>query len=151
MRQEGEPAEPEARGGALWSGGRHFRLEQGGGAVAPTVAQRLGGEPKARERRAQVGGVARDQLAEPACRSGPVSPIPQHVPEHVQRGGRGGIGWERLREPRQGFSRSEEHTSELQSRLHLVCRLLLEKKKNLKLDHSVHERLRSQRAMVKYE
>src|SRR2546429_3842901 len=29
-----------------------------------------------------------------------------------------------------GFSRSEEHTSELQSRLHLVCRLLLEKKKN---------------------
>src|SRR2546422_11693535 len=27
--------------------------------------------------------------------------------------------------------RSEEHTSELQSRLHLVCRLLLEKKKKL--------------------
>src|SRR5687768_17813047 len=27
------------------------------------------------------------------------------------------------------FVRSEEHTSELQSRLHLVCRLLLEKKK----------------------
>src|SRR2546422_6311032 len=32
-------------------------------------------------------------------------------------------------EPR-GVPRSEEHTSELQSRLHLVCRLLLEKKKN---------------------
>src|SRR2546422_2611573 len=29
----------------------------------------------------------------------------------------------------QGNIRSEEHTSELQSRLHLVCRLLLEKKK----------------------
>src|SRR2546422_6895830 len=28
-----------------------------------------------------------------------------------------------------GDDRSEEHTSELQSRLHLVCRLLLEKKK----------------------
>src|SRR2546429_2061191 len=28
------------------------------------------------------------------------------------------------------LKRSEEHTSELQSRLHLVCRLLLEKKKN---------------------
>src|SRR2546422_5612140 len=28
-----------------------------------------------------------------------------------------------------GRDRSEEHTSELQSRLHLVCRLLLEKKK----------------------
>src|SRR2546422_7965679 len=42
-------------------------------------------------------------------------------------------------------SRSEEHTSELQSRLHLVCRLLLEKKKkkekeqHLKL--SVHSRV----------
>src|SRR5256884_5888515 len=33
------------------------------------------------------------------------------------------------------FFRSEEHTSELQSRLHLVCRLLLEKKKN----HVMHE------------
>src|SRR5256884_4353610 len=31
--------------------------------------------------------------------------------------------------------RSEEHTSELQSRLHLVCRLLLEKKKNLPSTH----------------
>src|SRR2546422_8016300 len=30
---------------------------------------------------------------------------------------------------RPAASRSEEHTSELQSRLHLVCRLLLEKKK----------------------
>src|SRR3989449_8308824 len=32
------------------------------------------------------------------------------------------------------FSRSEEHTSELQSRLHLVCRLLLEKKKKNNID-----------------
>src|SRR2546429_6917386 len=39
--------------------------------------------------------------------------------------------WPRLPSPN---TRSEEHTSELQSRLHLVCRLLLEKKK--KLDHS---------------
>src|SRR2546429_3552115 len=31
--------------------------------------------------------------------------------------------------------RSEEHTSELQSRLHLVCRLLLEKKKNITKDY----------------
>src|SRR5215212_11407305 len=30
------------------------------------------------------------------------------------------------------FARSEEHTSELQSLRHLVCRLLLEKKKNKK-------------------
>src|SRR2546422_6159756 len=50
------------------------------------------------------------------------------------RGGGGGLEighgdrvtrLERAHEPR-----SEEHTSELQSRLHLVCRLLLEKKKN---------------------
>src|SRR2546422_6689249 len=36
--------------------------------------------------------------------------------------------------------RSEEHTSELQSRLHLVCRLLLEKKKDTttKLPLAVH-------------
>src|SRR2546429_7266129 len=34
------------------------------------------------------------------------------------------------REKMQG-TRSEEHTSELQSRLHLVCRLLLEKKKHV--------------------
>src|SRR5947209_14657951 len=32
--------------------------------------------------------------------------------------------------------RSEEHTSELQSRQYLVCRLLLEKKKNMNDNHS---------------
>src|ERR1041385_4560117 len=40
---------------------------------------------------------------------------------------------------RRPIHRSEEHTSELQSRLHLVCRLLLEKKKagiNLPASHS---------------
>src|SRR2546422_8188137 len=41
----------------------------------------------------------------------------------------GGL-WQRPGRPDSGFTRSEEHTSELQSRLHLVCRLLLEKKKN---------------------
>src|SRR2546422_5303264 len=35
-------------------------------------------------------------------------------------------------------NRSEEHTSELQSRLHLVCRLLLEKKKNKKPAKTPH-------------
>src|SRR3712207_7463189 len=43
-----------------------------------------------------------------------------HVPEHLARHELGG--------PR----RSEEHTSELQSRQYLVCRLLLEKKKQRK-------------------
>src|SRR6267143_6589286 len=36
----------------------------------------------------------------------------------------------RFRRPPTPSSRSEEHTSELQSQFHLVCRLLLEKKKN---------------------
>src|SRR2546422_2394901 len=35
--------------------------------------------------------------------------------------------------------RSEEHTSELQSRLHLVCRLLLEKKKKNKRYNTAHK------------
>src|SRR3989442_9945577 len=37
------------------------------------------------------------------------------------------VGDSRKRVREQGFLRSEEHTSELQSRPHLVCRLLLEK------------------------
>src|SRR2546422_8325635 len=37
--------------------------------------------------------------------------------------------WRNYREYSGWNCRSEEHTSELQSRLHLVCRLLLEKKK----------------------
>src|SRR3712207_8468882 len=41
--------------------------------------------------------------------------------------------------PARPTSRSEEHTSELQSRQYLVCRLLLEKKLNLRpsLDHKI--------------
>src|SRR2546422_6042579 len=39
--------------------------------------------------------------------------------------------------------RSEEHTSELQSRLHLVCRLLLEKKKNIQRGRVTHPKNRS--------
>src|SRR2546422_4656054 len=39
---------------------------------------------------------------------------------------------EKLRTISSQVVRSEEHTSELQSRLHLVCRLLLEKKKKKK-------------------
>src|SRR4051794_41723883 len=35
------------------------------------------------------------------------------------------------------YERSEEHTSELQSPVHLVCRLLLEKKKTQR--HAVHQ------------
>src|SRR4051794_41821016 len=38
-------------------------------------------------------------------------------------------GWRDARSPSPAARRSEEHTSELQSPVHLVCRLLLEKKK----------------------
>src|SRR2546422_7369342 len=44
----------------------------------------------------------------------------------------GGRTTKQRRRSTRGSSRSEEHTSELQSRLHLVCRLLLEKKKKTK-------------------
>src|SRR2546429_7063920 len=46
-------------------------------------------------------------------------------------------GFIEAEEPRGFNERSEEHTSELQSRLHLVCRLLLEKKKIL-ADYTRH-------------
>src|SRR5258708_11444084 len=42
--------------------------------------------------------------------------------------------------PRRKLSRSEEHTSELQSPDHLVCRLLLEKKKNQQRHASQHSK-----------
>src|SRR2546425_3919313 len=45
----------------------------------------------------------------------------------------------RRRQPdtRGGVDRSEEHTSELQSLAYLVCRLLLEKKKNITFRHYI--------------
>src|SRR5260370_16418316 len=42
------------------------------------------------------------------------------------------------RDRRFTIERSEEHTSELQSHLNLVCRLLLEKKKNKNNEHHSH-------------
>src|SRR3712207_7476024 len=52
----------------------------------------------------------------------------QHSPRrHPPRAGGGALPPVRGGHPRPG--RSEEHTSELQSRQYLVCRLLLEKKK----------------------
>src|SRR5690554_7792116 len=53
--------------------------------------------------------------------------------KNTKQGGRHGFGQEHVTpaygiDPVDGL-RSEEHTSELQSRPHLVCRLLLEKKK----------------------
>src|SRR2546422_2811860 len=49
---------------------------------------------------------------------------------------------QRHQRQRDRLTRSEEHTSELQSRLHLVCRLLLEKKKKKKnkVKHTIHDK-----------
>src|SRR3989449_6971932 len=75
----------------------------------------------------------------PRCRSGSPPPFASRGP--LLGKGRRGWAWITARAPsmhhpsagrkrqRVGKQRSEEHTSELQSRLHLVCRLLLEKKK----------------------
>src|SRR2546422_5965788 len=65
--------------------------------------------------------VAEQQASATECRRSAVRP-------------RSGAAASRAR-PRRARSRSEEHTSELQSRLHLVCRLLLEKKKKLENAH----------------
>src|SRR5438045_7594461 len=57
-------------------------------------------------------------------------------------GGRTGFNRRCLMEARitaqsQSLPRSEEHTSELQSLRHLVCRLLLEKKNKARLKHDI--------------
>src|SRR5438876_8566043 len=41
--------------------------------------------------------------------------------------------------PKMRAARSEEHTSELQSPVHLVCRLLLEKKNHQQVEHEIFD------------
>src|SRR5687768_17807385 len=55
----------------------------------------------------------------------------QSTTDSIREAGSGCPGDEQLAAYISIFLRSEEHTSELQSRLHLVCRLLLEKKKQI--------------------
>src|SRR2546422_8103963 len=58
-------------------------------------------------------------------------------PASSSEGGYAPLGLPRPMLGAPGGVRSEEHTSELQSRLHLVCRLLLEKKNNV-TPHCLH-------------
>src|SRR2546422_8482929 len=77
----------------------------------------------------------------------------RYLGSHAQPSGLGhqiiGQGFIRLLEGAsatkdKAFARSEEHTSELQSRLHLVCRLLLEKKKKRsQLNAIAHARVKA--------
>src|SRR2546429_6780516 len=76
-----------------------------------------------------VGGPDTDRAGRVCAAVRGAPPASLHVPDGVvaiRHAGRPGDPVHR---------RSEEHTSELQSRLHLVCRLLLEKKKYPKLTH----------------
>src|SRR3712207_6915086 len=68
---------------------------------------------------AAVGRAVRRGHGPPRCRGGQPRGAVRQPPQHVGR-------------PAVVDARSEEHTSELQSRQYLVCRLLLEKKKTHK-------------------
>src|SRR6266496_4929731 len=59
--------------------------------------------------------------------------------------GAGSRPWTRCRRTGHPATRSEEHTSELQSRRDLVCRLLLEKKKKKTLDRKGGQKKTSER------
>src|SRR3712207_7590927 len=62
-------------------------------------------------------------------------PVRQRREDQVRllRGHAGGQCFLRVQRPEADLHRSEEHTSELQSRQYLVCRLLLEKKKKISI------------------
>src|SRR3989449_2764468 len=96
---------------------------RGGSSAGDPPAQNIGEVPEGRGAEA-CGGARTARYPE---RRGPVVPRPPSVSRrhdgHAPAQGAGG--------------RSEEHTSELQSRLHLVCRLLLEKKKNVTYTHQL--------------
>src|SRR5256884_2946375 len=71
------------------------------------------------------------QVAASLQPTSPLRPTPHRKPATRTRKTQILLRRPHLRHPRRSTKpiRSEEHTSELQSRLHLVCRLLLEKKK----------------------
>src|SRR2546429_7305276 len=71
---------------------------------------------KASETSAAVAGTSREPQAKNTADNAPTNAATNTLPVPPNRG-------------ITSATRSEEHTSELQSRLHLVCRLLLEKKK----------------------
>src|SRR5690348_18075215 len=76
----------------------------------------------------QRGPCSRAELARV---SGLSKPTVSLALDNVERAGLVRIAGQRTGVPGRSARRSEEHTSELQSPVHLVCRLLLEKKKKL--------------------
>src|SRR6266436_1210862 len=115
----GRRAQPCQGAAAVWDDRCVRFLCEPGGGVMPLMDERAvhAGCPRARARLSRRS--ARGRADEP--RGSPLRG--RHAREPLQRhAARRGAG-----------PRSEEHTSELQSRLHLVCRLLLEKKKKKKI------------------
>src|SRR2546422_4628908 len=77
----------------------------------------------------RVGELPQQEVREPPLAGGADQQVGVAPRRRVQLGAQG--------------VRSEEHTSELQSRLHLVCRLLLEKKKKRTRHHAIIRLARS--------
>src|SRR3712207_8474360 len=77
-------------------------------------------------------------VEEAAAAAGRLSGPVYVVKAQIHAGGRGKGKFKELgADAKGGVRRSEEHTSELQSRQYLVCRLLLEKKK--KITHRIYD------------
>src|SRR2546422_612667 len=110
-----------------------FRSMAAGRAQVETSARALASAP------GRAGGIFSDRFFEGARDGGTAAVLIEHLPhtrEHILAAASAVgqrrfhlLGYEELffGDP-VDWHRSEEHTSELQSRLHLVCRLLLEKK-----------------------
>src|SRR2546430_7597021 len=69
----------------------------------------------------------------------PLDNLPERPPDRVPVDEADPIGTVIINPELLDHSRSEEHTSELQSQSNLVCRLLLEKKKTYKMYRQYHE------------
>src|SRR5689334_23615077 len=97
---------------------RRFRIERERELITPTelearLAHRIVPDARRGVPLGEIGGVRGDAIGDDACL-------------HVVAVGKSEM---LLRRDVAEHRRSEEHTSELQSQFHLVCRLLLEKKK----------------------
>src|SRR5699024_2654642 len=106
--------------------------DPGGACSRRAGCRRPGGRPAPGSRRRSARGAARTPSASRPARAG------GWVPSGLCVGGRREEAPQSpLAAGRGGCTRSEEHTSELQSRFDLVCRLLLEKKKTKQLSKSI--------------
>src|SRR2546427_4145193 len=117
----------------------HFARQHALGLESPAIVgdgeldrRAAPGDANALARRPAVPVAVRQRLLQDAVdrdlrREGAVAEVGRHGQLHDLVG-------EGLVLDREAFDRSEEHTSELQSQSNLVCRLLLEKKKNITIE-----------------